>query len=252
MLYALDLHKNFLLAWAKKWGEKSCFIFQICIWMLFFWVWVYYTNVQRYKFTMVKEKKQIDNTLLFGENKWEFLFYDNSSSTFRPHSFLPGIYTFRSFLKRVSTRRFGIFQVASPLCPGKWRVASPLNRRATDPSARLTRKSTTDKHTSKDLTVTEVAPADRISWFVLQLEFSRQSQRCLSFICTRWKPRTLFPASFNSLNSFDCILIKIITLISMEIKFLWIFFFFFFRDFIRHEIVGGMTFKETKQNRTRE
>lgn len=68
----------------------------------------------RYKFTIIiiiikkKERKQID--ILFGENKSEFLSMIILPRHFAP-LFPPGIYTFRSFLKRVSTRRFGIFQV---------------------------------------------------------------------------------------------------------------------------------------------
>lgn len=111
----------------------------------------------------------------------------------------------------------------APQMSGKCRVASPfVESTSTDPSERLTRKSTTDKHTSKDLTVTELALADRISWFVLQLESSRQSQRCLSsFICT---PEPMRAFSFNSLNSFDYYPdYKIITSISTEIKFIFIY-----------------------------
>lgn len=156
---------------------------------------------------MVKEKRQrIDNMYCYSGRINE----NFSSMIILPRHFAPffsawNLYMFDRSLSGFPRVALEFFKWHPPLCPGKWRVASPLNRRATDPSARLTRKSTTDKHTSKDLTVTEVAPADRISWFVLQLEFSRQSQRCLPFICTR-RPRTLFPASFNSLNSFDCIL----------------------------------------------
>lgn len=74
--------------------------------------------------------------------------------------------------------------------------------------------------------------------------------RCLPFICTR-RPRTLFPASFNSLNSFDCISIKIITLISWwKLNLCGFFsFFFFFEILYAMKFSGGMTFKETKQNR---
>lgn len=152
----VDFLQKFLSARPKKWEKLALFFFsnivkRIMLSMLLCPMipQVYYTrtfllgisrlerfdrtSVQRYKFTMIiiiRKKRQFD--VLFGEDKSEFLYMIILPQHFAP-LFLPGIYTFRSFLKRVSTRRFGIFQVG----PSNVRKMPGLPRRSSIRRARI-------------------------------------------------------------------------------------------------------------------
>lgn len=172
------------------------------------------TSVQRYKFTMIiiiRKKRQFD--VLFGEDKSEFLYMIILPRHFAP-LFLPGIYTFRSFLKRVSTRRFGIFQVG----PSNVRKMPGLPRRSSIRRARI-RLHVWRENPRLISTRQKIwqwrklpSPTEFHDSFSSLNSPANRNVACRPLSAQR-KPRILFRVSFNS---FDYILIKIIASISMD------------------------------------